>query len=274
MRHCGPTSGALQETSPSLSVVIPAFNEEGRLLPYLSSIVQYCSQRAIAHEILVVDDGSVDGTARVIADVAALHPTVRLIRLDRNRGKGAAVRTGMQQAEGTLCVFTDADGATPIEEVERLETALDNGADLAIGSRVLASRDPQYQVKTLLHRTIIGALFNAVVRRFGVQGLRDTQCGFKLFRKAVSRDLFSVSTINGFGFDLELLYVAQRRGYRIAEVPINWSDQPGSKVSLLRDGYRVIGELLAIRRNARHGVYGLPAHRRPLPLTAPLAPKE
>jgi dolichyl-phosphate beta-glucosyltransferase len=239
----------------SLSVIIPAYNEAGRLAPYLQSIVSYLNGRGLSFEILVVDDGSSDRTAALVEGAGRQHRSIRLIRLPRNHGKGAAVRAGMQAAQGALQLFADADGATPIQELERLEAAITNGADLAIGSRTLASRDSRYQVKARLHRTLLGNLFNRIVRYLGVRHVHDTQCGFKLFRQAVAQYLFSVARINGYGFDLELLYVAQRRGYRIAEVPINWTDQPGSKVRVLRDGLAMVCEMLAVRRNNARGLY-------------------
>jgi dolichyl-phosphate beta-glucosyltransferase len=239
----------------ALSVVIPAFNEARRLPSYLHSVAAYLNGRGLSHEILVVDDGSTDDTARLIEQAGTQHRTIRLIRLPRNSGKGAAVRAGMQFAQGELQLFADADGATPIQELERLEAAVKNGADLAIGSRTLASRDSRYQVRARLHRTLLGNLFNRVVRRLGIRDIHDTQCGFKLFRKSVAQDLFSVARIDGYGFDLELLYIAQQRGYRIAEVPINWTDQPGSKVRVIRDGFRMLREMLAVRRNHARGLY-------------------
>lgn len=242
--------------TPYLSIVLPAYNEAHRLLPYLQTIVAYLGRRGLSsYEVLVVDDGSTDETGTLVERTGAQHPRVRLIRLSRNSGKGAAVRAGMQAATGALRLFADADGATPIEELDRLEAAIKDGADLAIGSRTLASRDRRYRVQARLHRTLLGNLFNWIVRRLGVRGIHDTQCGFKLFRDTVARDLFSVARTDGYGFDLELLYVAQRRGYRIAEVPINWTDQPGSKVRVLRDGVHMLRELLAVRRNDARGLY-------------------
>ncbi|TAJ09139.1 MAG: glycosyltransferase family 2 protein [Nitrospirae bacterium] len=238
-----------------LSIVIPAYNEAKRILPYLQHITAYLGQKGQPYEILVVDDGSRDETVSVVEQFQAQHQAVRLIRLPTNRGKGQAVRTGMQQARGELRLMADADGATPIQEVERLEAAIHNGADLAIGSRPLAYRDARYKVQVRWHRSVSGNLFNWCVQRLGIPGIRDTQCGFKLFRAAVAQDLFGVSQIDGYGFDLELLYIAQRRGYQIAEVPINWSDQPGSKVLVLRDGLRMFCELLAVRRNDKAGRY-------------------
>jgi len=233
-----------------LSVVIPAYNEARRIVPYLEAITAYLGRRGLSYELLVVDDGSRDDTAALVERADA-----RLIRLPRNTGKGAAVRAGMQAARGALRLFADADGATPIQELERLEAAINDGADLAIGSRTLASRDNRYQVKARLHRTLLGNLFNRIVRALGIQHIHDTQCGFKLFRRAVAQDLFSVACINGYGFDLEMLYIARRRGYRIAEVPINWTDQPGSKVRVLRDGLAMLREMLAVRRNDAAGLY-------------------
>ncbi|HXF94024.1 MAG TPA: dolichyl-phosphate beta-glucosyltransferase [Nitrospiraceae bacterium] len=240
---------------PDLSVVVPAYNEAARILPPLHRLARYLDSHGAPYEILVVDDGSRDGTAAAVERFRAGCPAVRLIRLPANQGKGAAVRKGMLEANGRLQLFTDADGATPIEELWRLEQAVIDGADLAIGSRTLASRDPRYTVRARWHRSVLGALFNMLVRRAGIAGIADTQCGFKLFRRSVARDLFSVASIDGYGFDLELLYVAQRRGYRIAEVPVNWADQPGSKVRVLRDGLRMVRDLFAIRRNDAQGRY-------------------
>ncbi len=248
-------AAAEPRTITALSIVIPAYNEARRLPPYLQAIITYLNQRQLATEILVVDDGSSDETATLVGQFAAAHPMVRLIRLPQNQGKGAAVRAGMQAAQGGLRLLADADGATPIQELERLEAAIASGADLAIGSRTLASRDRRYRVAARPHRTLMGNLFNRMVRRLGIGNIHDTQCGFKLFRDTVAEDLFSVARVDGYGFDLELLHVAQRRGYRIAEVPINWADQPGSKVRVLRDGLRMLREMLAVRRNDAQGLY-------------------
>lgn len=239
----------------ALSVVIPAYNEQDRLLPYLTSITRYLSRRGHRYEIVVVDDGSQDETAQRVLMFASHSPATRLVRLPVNRGKGAAIQAGMQAALGDMRLMADADGAAPIEELERLEHALSDGADLAIGSRFLASRDDRYHVLARWHRTILGNLFNRVVQHVGLAGITDTQCGFKLFRRAIAVDLFSVARINGYGFDLELLYIARRRGYRLAEVPINWTDQPGSKVRVVRDGFHMLRELLAVRRYDAQGLY-------------------
>jgi dolichyl-phosphate beta-glucosyltransferase len=246
-----------QNASSSIqwSIVIPAYNEAARILPYLRSITSYMQGRGQPYEVLVVDDGSTDATSSVVETLASSAPEIQLLRAPLRRGKGAAVRRGMQAAVGHLQLFADADGATPIQELARLEQAVASGADLAIGSRTLASRLPDYAVQARLYRTILGNLFNSVVQQSGLKGITDTQCGFKLFRQAVAADLFGVSKVNGYGFDLELLYVAQQRGYRIAEIPVNWSDQPGSKVRILRDGLAMLRELAVIRRNGAKGYY-------------------
>ncbi|SLM46342.1 Glycosyl transferase, family 2 [Nitrospira japonica] len=237
------------------SIIIPAYNEAGRILPYLRRITDYMRGRGNPYEILVVDDGSTDATPSVVDGLSACIPEISLLRLPGRRGKGAAVKRGMQAATGQLQLFADADGATPIEELARLEQALETGAHLAIGSRALASRLPEFSVRAKLYRTILGGLFNAAVRQGGIRNISDTQCGFKLFRRTVAQDLFGVATIEGYGLDLELLYVAQRRGYRIAEVPINWTDQPGSKVRVWRDGLLMMRELARVRQNDRKGLY-------------------
>ncbi|MDP1948599.1 MAG: glycosyltransferase family 2 protein [Nitrospirota bacterium] len=237
------------------SIIIPAHNEAARILPYLRSITSYMQDRGQPYEVLVVDDGSTDATATLVETAAASLPHIQLIRPPQRQGKGAAVRRGMQAATGHLQLFADADGATPIQELARLEQALASGADLAIGSRALASRLPDYAVQARFVRTISGNLFNFIVRQCGLRGITDTQCGFKLFRRPVAIDLFGVSSIDGYGFDLELLYVAQQRGYNIAEIPVNWSDQPGSKVRVLRDGLAMLRELAVIKRNWAKGSY-------------------
>ena len=246
-----------QDASGSIqwSIIVPAHNEAARILPYLRSITSYMQGRGQPYEVLVVDDGSTDATSSVVETLASSAPEIQLLRAPLRRGKGAAVRRGMQAAVGHLQLFADADGATPIQELARLEQAVASGADLAIGSRTLASRLPDYAVQARLYRTILGNLFNSVVQQSGLKGITDTQCGFKLFRQAVAADLFGVSKVNGYGFDLELLYVAQQRGYRIAEIPVNWSDQPGSKVRILRDGLAMLRELAVIRRNGAKGHY-------------------
>ncbi|HUM16201.1 MAG TPA: dolichyl-phosphate beta-glucosyltransferase [Candidatus Nitrosotalea sp.] len=234
------------------SVVIPAYDEALRLPGYLKDIQAYFEGRDEPYEVVVVDDGSRDSTADRVREVAAGRAAVTVHALPENRGKGHAVRVGMARATGALRLMADADGATPIAEVARLEAAVEAGADLAVGSRVLPAPGVSRQVRT--HRKLSGHVFNFLVRRLGVGGVVDTQCGFKLFRGPVAAALFPQVTTDGFGFDVELLMLAERHGYRVAEVPVNWADQPGSKVGVLRDGPRMLREVLAARRRlARRG---------------------
>ena len=239
--------------SIAVSVIVPAYDEASRIERMLGEAVSYFRARGRSVEILVVDDGSQDDTSAVVRGVARSAPEVRLIRLAQNHGKGYAVRTGMVNASGARVLFADADGATPMAEIERLDQALDQGADVAVGSRAFVHAG--VQVKRKWYRHVMGRTFHGMVALLSVRGVRDTQCGFKLFRRDVAVDLFSVSRIDGYGFDLEILYVAKRRGYRIAEIPVNWNDQAGSKVRVLRDGLRMWLDLLAVRRDDRRGLY-------------------
>ena len=233
---------------PHLSVVIPAFNEASRLPAYLDEVIGFLEGRGEPYEVIVVDDGSTDGTAAAVLALAARQPAARLLPLGRNRGKGAAVRAGMLAATGVRRLFTDADGATPIAELKRLEPALAAGHDLVIGSRVL--HDPAVAVHARWHRVATGRVFNWLVARTGLRGVADSQCGFKLFTAGAAEALFAALETTGFAFDVELLLRAQAAGYRIAEVPVNWADQKGSKVGVFRSGPGMLLQLLQARRRA------------------------
>ncbi|MDF3052721.1 MAG: glycosyl transferase [Geminicoccaceae bacterium] len=247
---------------PDLSIVIPAFNEEARLGATLDAYLRYCRDTGRRVEVIVVDDGSLDRTCSVVNSFAADHPEVRLIRLAENQGKGHAVRSGVVNAQGKLILFADADAATPLAEIESLEAAVRAGADMAIGSRALG--DERVKVKARLYRRIIGRVFHRLVELLAVHGVKDTQCGFKLFRGTVAHELFSRMRIRGFSFDVEVLMMAQRRGYRIAEVPVNWTHQPGSKVNLVTDSARMLRDLFLIRQRHLSGEYRNP-HMAPWP---------
>jgi len=242
-----------REDSMRWSVVVPAYNEEQRLPAYLREIITYFDDREEAYEVIVVDDGSHDKTVNVVERFQVAAPSVRLIKLMENRGKGYAVRTGMLEAKGALCLFADADGATPIRELERLERAIANGADIAIGSRT--ARDPTRTVQARMFRKISGSIFNIAVRSLGVTDITDTQCGFKLFRAPVARALFSTLQCDGFSFDVELLFLSQRWKYQIVEVPVHCTEQAGSKVRVVRDGLRMLYDVWMVRRNYHHGLY-------------------
>lgn len=241
---------------PDLSIVIPAFNEEARLGPTLDAYLAYCHQTARRVEVIVVDDGSLDRTSAVVNSYARQHPEVRLIRLAENQGKGQAVRSGVVNAQGKQILFADADGATPLAELERLEAAVHGGADVAIGSRAL--HDEGVRITARLYRRVIGRIFHGLVEILTVPRVKDTQCGFKLFRGPVAHDLFSRMRVRGFSFDVEVLMMAQRRGYSIAEVPVNWTHQPGSKVNLVVDSARMLRDLFIIRGRYLSGQYNSP----------------
>jgi dolichyl-phosphate beta-glucosyltransferase len=238
-------------TAPRWSVVIPAYDEARRLPPYLEDVVAYFEGRGEPYEIIVVDDGSTDATCAVVEAVSRDHPSVRVLSLGRNRGKGAAVRAGMLAARGRFRLFTDADGATPIAELKRLEPALGAGADVVVGSRVVV--DPGVSVTAQRHRVAAGRVFNRLVAWLGVRGVADSQCGFKAFTGAAADRLFGQLRTEGFGFDVELLLLAQAEGYRVVEVAINWVDQAGSKVAVLRHGPGMLWQILGARRRVRRG---------------------
>jgi len=226
------------------SVVIPAFNEARRLPPYLEEIIAFFDGRGEPYEVIVVDDGSRDGTAERVRETAGAAP-VRVIPLAGNEGKGAAVRHGMLAAVGAFRMFADADGATPISELKRLEAALVAGAEVAIGSRVV--RDPAVAVVARPHRVLAGRLFNGVVARVGLPDVGDSQCGFKAFSARAAETIFGKLRTRGFGFDVEVLMLARFYGFRVAEVAVNWSDKPGSKVGVFKTGPGMFWEILRAR---------------------------
>ena len=226
-----------------LSVVIPAYNEARRLGPTLDRVTAYLRERGGEHEVLVVDDGSTDGTASLVATHPA--PSVRLVRQPENRGKGAALRRGVLESRGRRVLLCDADLSTPIEDLERLERRLAAGAALAIGSRGVIESD--VSVRQPLYRELMGKTFNRIIRLLGVRGLRDTQCGFKLLDGEVARRLFAELRTSGFAFDVELLWLATRHGYRIEEVGVRWVDSPDSRVHPLFDAAAMLRDVLVMR---------------------------
>jgi dolichyl-phosphate beta-glucosyltransferase len=239
-----------------LSVIVPAYNEGARLESTVRDIVRYCRRGQRPFELILVDDGSFDDTSSVGRQLSREVPELRLIRLATNHGKGYAVRTGVMNALGNIVLFVDADGATPIGELERLEAALGLGADVAIGSRAFPVAGVRVEAK--LYRHLIGRAFHRLVERLADTGVKDTQCGFKLFRASVAQDLFSRVRMNGYSFDVEVLVVARRLGYRIAEVPVNWTHKAGSKVRLTLDSLRMALDLFRIRASWVRGEYDTP----------------
>jgi len=232
-----------------LSVVIPAFNERDRIGPTIVAIRAYLAAQTFASEIIVVDDGSGDGTADRAREALVGLPEARVLRLPENRGKGRAVKEGVLAARGRIVLFSDADLSTPIAMLDRLLERLEAGADVVIGSRALAESD--VRVHQARPREALGRLFNAVVRRFVVPGIRDTQCGFKAFRRETARELFVELRTEGFCFDVEILSAAHRRGLRIEEVPVIWENSKPSAVRVVRGFPRILRDLARIRRRGR-----------------------
>lgn len=233
-----------------LSIVIPAFNEEQRLPASLSAISAYLAARPSAPrvEVLVVDDGSSDATAGKAEEAGRRHRLdVRVLRLPENRGKGFAVRTGCLEAAGRRILVSDADFSTPIYEWEKLAAA---NAPVAVGSR--AVDESLVKERQPFYRTVLGKLFNRLVRLLLVPGIRDTQCGFKLFTRDAARDVFSRAVVDRFAFDVEALVLARELGYAVAEVPVLWFNSPDSRVTL-RGGAEAYFELFRIRRRLRRG---------------------
>lgn len=238
----------------SISIIIPAYNEQARLPDTLRRVEQYLQESNWTfHEILIVDDGSRDGTYDAAMSFAGTNPHIRVLRNPGNRGKGFSVRHGMLEARGEWRLFSDADLSTPIEELEKLWSAVALGKhQVAIGSRALdrsliGVHQPGF-------RETMGRVFNSVMRAATGLSISDTQCGFKLFRGDVAEEVFSRQTLERFGFDAEVLFIAARRGYSIAEVPVRWNHVEGSKVGMLT-GLHAFRELLDIRLNSLRGKY-------------------
>jgi glycosyltransferase involved in cell wall biosynthesis len=237
-----------------LSIIIPAYNEERRLPKALDRIGAYLNARSWRSEIIVVDDGSSDTTAKLVESYRDKYPGLRLISNDRNRGKGFSVRHGILEARGEIVLFTDADLSTPIEEADKLLVALrEKHFDAAIGSRAVDRR--LIEVHQSAFREQAGILFNLLVRRITGIGFSDTQCGFKAFRRERAGIIFKQQRIERFGFDPEILFLAKRHGLRVAEIPVRWSHDSATKVRVIADGIRMLFELLVVRWNALRGLY-------------------
>lgn len=227
---------------PRLSIVIPAFNEAERLGPTLERVLAYLAGLPAGAEVLVVDDGSTDGTATVAQRFA--DRGVRLVRLAANRGKGAALKAGVLASRGDEVLLCDADLSTPIEDYARLSGALER-SPIVVGSRAVAgSRITRHQP---WYRELMGKTFNLLVRAMVVSGLRDTQCGFKLLRGDVARMLFAELSVDRFAYDVELIWLARRRGLEVVEVGVTWHDSPASRVHPLRDSWSMLRDLARMR---------------------------
>ena len=230
---------------PSLSIVIPAYNEEAVIKNTLDRAGKYLEGRYPPYEIIVVCDGCKDNTARLAEEAGKANHRIRVLDRKTNMGKGFSVRQGCLEAKGKYIIFTDADLSTPIDEIEKLLKWLEEGYDIAIGSRGLSESD--IQIRQPWYRETMGKIFNLFVQAIAIRGISDTQCGFKGFKRDVAKDVFKRQTINGFGFDVELLYIARRLGYSIKEVPVRWLNRQASRVNPLVHPIQMLFDLIKIR---------------------------
>ncbi len=247
------TTAPKNTTPPRLSLVIPAYNEAGRIERTLRHVLQYFDAQPYSAEVIVVDDGSTDATAGIIRAFHTPYRTpVHLHQLSENRGKGAAVKAGMLEvAQGEFRIFFDADGSTPIEEVEKLWPLLDSGVDVVLASRSLP--DSQVEVHQAKYREAMGRVFNRILHILKLTSFIDTQCGFKAFSATATEQLFRRQTLDGFSFDVELLHIAEKLELRIEEIPVRWRNSRASRVNPVTDSMRMFWDLLVIRyRDWKH----------------------
>jgi dolichyl-phosphate beta-glucosyltransferase len=242
---------------PQVSVVIPARNEEQRIGPTLERVLSYLGRQSYSAEVVVVDDVSTDGTGRVVSRFLGREVPVALMRRSGKNGKGLAVRDGMLAATGERRLFSDADLSTPIEEAQKLLSALDRGYDVAIGSRMA----PGAQVQRPLMRGAMSRAFNLLVQAFVLPGIRDSQCGFKALTRGATQDLFPRLTLTGWSFDAELLFLARKRGWRICEMPVRWIHSPATRMRPLRNALQMVRDLVRVRWQYATGAYQRPGGR-------------
>jgi len=228
-----------------LSIVVPCFNEEQRLPRTIEQIERYLDARNTPYELILVDDGSADGTRLIMDAAAERHSAVRVEGLPHNRGKGRALAVGVEASKGDEVLITDADLSTPIEELEKLQAALRDGAGVAIGSRAL--RASRVEISQPVYRVLMGKAFNLIVQAVLLPGIWDTQCGFKLFRADVAHSVFAGLATDGFGFDPEVLYRARKQGVKIAEVPVVWRNSAPTKVSPVRSSLDMLKHVIRLR---------------------------
>jgi glycosyltransferase involved in cell wall biosynthesis len=251
--------------------VIPAYNEAERLGPTLDRVIAFAQNSHWNAEIIVVNDGSRDQTAEIVRSYATKTSLVRLVENPMNRGKGYTVRNGVLNSNGEFVLFTDADMSSPIEEAPKLLSALEDGADIAIGSRWLNS-ELQTRRQSFM-RQVLGRVFNLLLRLILRLNFKDTQCGFKAFRRQAARAVFPLQQVEGWGFDPEVLFLAQRLGFRILEIPVRWGHDTRTRINPLLDGACMVSDMLLIRWNSIAGKYNMAsaesAKRRPERATLP-----
>ena len=236
---------------PFLSLIIPAHNEETRLTETLKQVFEFADKQSYSIEFLVVENGSMDRTFQIAQNFAAQHPQMRVLQ-NAQSGKGRAVRQGMLAAQGEYCFMCDVDLSMPVGEINRFLPPSLKDFDIAIASReapgAVRYEEPYY-------RHFVGRIYNGLIRTLALPGLQDTQCGFKCFTGKVTEDLFQRQTLNGWSFDVEVLFIARLLGYKVIEIPIHWYYNPHSKISVVRDSFKMGVDLLTIRLNAVRGVY-------------------
>lgn len=252
-RPLSSSTSSLSAEQPSFSIIVPAYNESARIGAALEQILDHVRRQSWNAEVVVVDDGSRDDTLDIVRRFAASHAAVRILRNPGNQGKGYSVRSGMLQARGKILLFTDADLSSPISEAGKLFAALEAGADVAIGSRWL---DPSLQFqRQSFKRQALSRVYNLFLRMVLLFPYRDTQCGFKAFTRAAAARIFPLQRITRWGFDPEILYLAHRHGLKVAEVPVTWGHDEGSRLHVWRDGARMAWDALRIRGYALSGKY-------------------
>jgi glycosyltransferase involved in cell wall biosynthesis len=239
--------------SPQLSIVIPAYNEAARIELTLDRVLSCVAKQGWDAEVLVVDDGSSDATTEIVHRWMEKHPRLHLIKNEGNRGKGYSVRNGLLQAAGEVVMFTDADLSAPMEEANLLLAAIADGADVAIGSRWMDKT--RQTIHQPLYRRFFGRCFNWVTRTIMGLPFKDTQCGFKAFKRPVAQIIFRLQRIERWGFDPEILFIARKLGYDIREVPVTWGHDERSRMSYLKDGMKMLEEMAIIRGNSIRGRY-------------------
>jgi dolichyl-phosphate beta-glucosyltransferase len=228
-----------------LSIVIPVYNEEKRVINTLNTIIAYFSDKKVDYEIITVNDGSNDDSYKILNDYASVHPQIKVVSYTSNKGKGYAVKQGVAQAHGKYILFSDADLSTPIAEYEHLKKVMNEGFDIVIGSRTVASS--KVKIHQPIYRELMGKTFNLFIKMLVISKFNDTQCGFKLFKHEVAKKLFSQQRIKHFAFDVEILYLALKQGYKIKEEGVEWLNSKGSRVSPIKDSIKMLLDLIYIK---------------------------
>ncbi|MCX7991067.1 MAG: glycosyltransferase family 2 protein [Proteobacteria bacterium] len=235
-----------------ISVVIPAYNEELLIADTVKNIAKYLTDNKYTWEIIVVNDGSKDRTEEILKELSHKINQLKIIKHKINEGKGKSVKDGIFLSEGRVILFTDADLSAPMENLKGMKEELDKGSDIVVASRLAEGAKIK---KRPLHRKIIGRMFNIIIGVIGFRGVKDTQCGFKLFKSDVAKEIFKKSRINGYAFDVEILHIAKIRGFKIKEYPVLWIDREDSKMKIIRDAFRMLREVLKIKYYDKKGLY-------------------